>query len=165
MRDTQSLWVNCSAIISLLIASLGRHESKRSPRVTKSATLTHWPALGRQSFPLHVTLLPLPIYLFLLPLFCFGDLPGIPINLATTFPFSSFLTCTLYICFKSFLALKYSLSHFYTTVIFFLPYYFTLSSTFLPALLFPPSLPSHPTLTAKCTLKPARILSSLTYST
>lgn len=117
MRDTQSLWVNCSAIISLLIASLGRHESKRSPRVTKSATLTHWPALGRQSFPLHVTpcLLTCSSYLF----FCFGDLPGIPINLATTFPFSSFLTCTLHICFKSFLALKYSLSHFYTTVIFF----------------------------------------------
>lgn len=53
MRDTRSLWVNCSAIISLLIASLGRHESKGSPGVTKSATLTHWPAFERRS--LHIS--------------------------------------------------------------------------------------------------------------
>lgn len=56
MGDTRSLWVNCSAIISLLIASLGMHESKGSPEVTKSATLTHWPAFGRHSLPLHHSL-------------------------------------------------------------------------------------------------------------
>lgn len=88
MRDTQSLWVNCSAIISLLIASLGRHESKRSPRVTKSATLTHWPALGRQSFPLHVTLLPLPINLFLPPsFFVLETCLGFPLALPPLFRF------------------------------------------------------------------------------
>lgn len=44
--------MNCSTLISLLIASLGRLESKRSSRVSKSFTFTHWHALGRRSFPL-----------------------------------------------------------------------------------------------------------------
>lgn len=83
-----SLWVNCSAIISLLIASLGRHESKESPRVTQLATLTHWPAFGRHSHPLplllhphlHIALLllSLPINLWLPPhCQCFSFYPNL----------------------------------------------------------------------------------------
>lgn len=44
--------MNCFAIISLLIASLGRHESGGSLGVAASATFTHWPAFGRRSLPL-----------------------------------------------------------------------------------------------------------------
>lgn len=51
-RHPAALGVNCFAIISLLIASLGRHESGGSLGVAASATFTHWPAFGRRSLPL-----------------------------------------------------------------------------------------------------------------
>lgn len=83
MGDTHSLWVNCSAIMFLLIASLGRHGSKGSPGVTKSATLTHWPAFVRHSLPFPPSRPP-SAHNFLPPhFFRYGHLPVIPIF---TFP-------------------------------------------------------------------------------
>lgn len=81
--------MNCFAIISLLIASLGRHESRGSLGVTKSATFTHWPAFGRHSLPPFrlLLLLSLPINRQLPPHSCrlCRSLP-----FSTPLPFSPF---------------------------------------------------------------------------
>lgn len=165
--------MNCFAIISLLIASLGRHESRGSLGVTKSATFTHWPAFGRHSLPPFrlLLLLSLPINWRLPPHFCrlCRSLP-----FCTPLPFSPFplahASPLLHTCLSNLSPSRTvppvisALRRFFAP-----PTPFPSSSSPLPLRAGTPgvfaSAVPHPNLTVKCTLERGRVFAWQIYGT